>query len=81
MATGRSGQNGKIVPELVEADSTHALEPAQIPLLAVAEKIALRNPMKLVHVTLSLVQVQKCTVPLNVCLDNAVSTKSTAKIW
>ena len=69
MATGRSGQNGKNVPGLVEVDSTHVLELAQIPHLAVVEKIALGNPMKLVHVTLSLVQVQKCTVPLNVCLD------------
>lgn len=56
MATGRRGQNGKNVPGLVVVDSTHALEPAPIPLLAMAEKNALGNPMKLVHVTLSLVQ-------------------------
>lgn len=57
MATGRRGQNGKNVPGLVVVDSNHALEPAPIPLLAMAEKNALGNPMKLVHVTLSLVQV------------------------
>ena len=57
MATGRIGQDGKNVPGLVVVDSTHVLEPAQIPRLAMVEKIALENPMKLVRVTLSLVQV------------------------
>lgn len=57
MATGRSGQNGKNVPGLVVVDSTHVLEPAQIPHPAMVVKIALENPMKLVHVALSLVQV------------------------
>ena len=57
MATGRRGQNGKNVPGHAVVDSTHALEPAPIPRLAMAEKIALGNPMKLVRATLSLVQV------------------------
>ena len=57
MATGRRGQNGKNVPGHAVVDSTHALEPAPIPRLAMAEKIALENPMKLVRATLSLVQV------------------------
>ena len=57
MATGLSGQNGGNVPGLVAADSTHAPEAATIPHRGMAEKIVLGNPIKLVHVILSLVQV------------------------
>ena len=57
MATGQNGQNGGNVPGLVAADSTLALEPAPTPHPVTAEVIALGNPMKLVLVILSLVQV------------------------
>lgn len=59
MAIGRSGQNGGNVLGLVAVDSTLALEPARIPHRGTVEKIALGNPMKLVLVILSLVQVKE----------------------
>lgn len=68
MATGRSGENGGNVPELVAADSTHALELVPILLLGTAGKIALGNPKKPVPVTPIPVQVLK-TKLLKKCLN------------